>query len=189
MAVLLRSDSTGASRNTWRYATGCGVLKGVCVCARACLMVLGCLYAWRVCCACCCCCCRRRSIAQRLAASPNFQVLVTSRMLPIQPYLYKLGEVPCAYSHTGDGRAHIYVKSLAHAPPAVLARLWCKDGMCWLPGTSQMQLSIAEDVPITAINPAKYVALAGDAAVAGGAADALEYGLKPQGQQGGPATE
>lgn len=74
-----------------------------------------------------------RSIAQRLAASPNFQVLVTSRQLPTQPYLYLLGDAPCQYTFTASGKCYVYVKSLLEAPLPVLAKFLCKDGVCWLP--------------------------------------------------------
>jgi hypothetical protein len=92
----------------------------------------------------------RRSIAQRLAASPNFRVLLTSRQLPTQPFLYKLGEVPCAYTFNPHGRAYVYVKSLQQAPPQLLARLWCAEGVCWLPSMRGLQLGIAADQPLAA---------------------------------------
>jgi hypothetical protein len=77
-------------------------------------------------------------------------VLVTSRQLPTQPFLHKLGEVPCAFSYSAAGAAHIYVKSLRHARPALLARLWCRDGVCALPGMSELQLGVAEDRMVAA---------------------------------------
>lgn len=98
-----------------------------------------------------------RSIAERLKASPNFQVLITSRQLPTQPYLYKLAEVPCQFSYSLNGRAYLYVKSLQEAPAAVLARVWCRDGVCWLPSMSQMQLGIAVDELLTADDPSRFV--------------------------------
>lgn len=113
------------------------------------------------------CCCR--SIAERLKASPNFQVLVTSRQLPSQPFLYKLAEVPCAFSYSMNGRAYIYVKSLQEAPAAVLARIWCRDGMCWLPGMGQRQLGTAVDELLSADNPSRFVQVS-PAVLAGGAA-------------------
>lgn len=118
-----------------------------------------------------------RSIAERLKASPNFQVLVTSRQLPTQPYLYKLAEVPCEFSYSKNGRAYIYVKSLQQAPAAVLARVWCKDGICCLPGISQQQLGIAVDELLSADDASRFVqvspaVLAGSAA-AGSVTDAV----------------
>lgn len=37
-------------------------------------------------------------IAERLAATPTFRLLVASRAMPPTPYLRKLGEFPCEYS-------------------------------------------------------------------------------------------
>jgi hypothetical protein len=102
-----------------------------------------------------CYCCR--SIAERLKASENFQCLITSRQLPTQPFLYKLAEVPCQFSYSLDGRAYIYVKSLREAPAAVLAKVLCRDGMCWLPGMGQMQLGIAVDELLSANDPGRFV--------------------------------
>lgn len=100
---------------------------------------------------------RCRSIAERLKASANFQVLITSRQLPTQPYLYKVAEVPCAFSYSLDGRAYIYVKSLQEAPAAVLARIWCRKGVCWLPSMSQMQLGVSVDELLSAEDPSRFV--------------------------------
>jgi hypothetical protein len=113
-----------------------------------------------------------------LKASPYFQVLVTSRQLPSQPFLYKLAAVPCAFSYSMNGRAYIYVKSLQEAPAAVLARIWCWDGMCWLPGMGHRQLGIAVDELLSADDPSRFVqvspaVLAGAAAVQPVAADAV----------------
>ncbi|WIA31873.1 hypothetical protein OEZ86_002738 [Tetradesmus obliquus] len=95
-----------------------------------------------------------RSLAERLAASPNFQVLVTSRQLPTQPYLYNVSQVPCSFTYGQNGRAYIYVKSLAAAPVATLARVWCRDGVCWLPGSSsQLQLGLSVDEPLFDTRP------------------------------------
>jgi hypothetical protein len=91
-----------------------------------------------------------RSIAERLAASPNFQVLVTSRALPTQPFLYKLGEVPCSYTFTGNGRCFVYVKSLMEAPVDVLRQFLCKGGVCGLPSMQPLQLGISLDEPVVA---------------------------------------
>ncbi|KAF6265815.1 S-adenosyl-L-methionine-dependent methyltransferase [Scenedesmus sp. NREL 46B-D3] len=94
-----------------------------------------------------------RSIAERLAASPNFQVLITSRQLPTQPYLYRVSEVPCSYTYGQNGRAFIYVKSLAAAPVATLSRVWCRGGVCWLPSSSQLQLGLSVDEPMHVTRP------------------------------------
>lgn len=91
-----------------------------------------------------------RSIAERLSNSPKFQALFTSRQLPTQPYLYKVAEVPCEFSFNADGRAYLYVKSPAAAPPAILSKFWCKDGLCWLPSTNHLQLGLSIDEPLVA---------------------------------------
>ena len=91
-----------------------------------------------------------RSIAERLAASPNFQVLLTSRVLPTQPYLYKLGEVPCSYTYTGNGQCFVYVKNLMEAPVEILRKFLCKDGVCALPSMQPFQLGISLDEPVVA---------------------------------------
>ncbi|KAI8474657.1 MAG: hypothetical protein J3K34DRAFT_491686 [Monoraphidium minutum] len=75
-----------------------------------------------------------RSLAARLACSPRFRVLVTSRPLPPQPYLMKVGQVEgIGYSWIADGAAHVYVKDWPSAPPAVLTRFLCRGGVCWAP--------------------------------------------------------
>jgi hypothetical protein len=75
-----------------------------------------------------------RSLAERLSRCPSLQVLVTSRPLPPQPYLLKVGQIDgVEYSWIANGLAHVYVKSWASAPPAVLARFLCRDGVCWAP--------------------------------------------------------
>lgn len=84
---------------------------------------------------------------------------MTSRQLPTQPYLYKLAEVPCAFSYNLDGRAYIYVKSLQEAPAAVLARLWCRGGLCWLPSMGQVQLGLSVDELLSAEDPSRFVAV------------------------------
>jgi len=60
--------------------------------------------------------------------------------------------VPCEYCFNPNGRAYIYVKSLkpAEAPAALLSRIWCKDGICWLPGLPVQQLGLSIDEPLTA---------------------------------------
>lgn len=75
--------------------------------------------------------CRR--VAERLAALPSFRVLVTSRELPPQASLVKLGEFDCEYSWNAAGIGFVYVRSLAEAPTALLARFNCGDGVAWLP--------------------------------------------------------
>jgi hypothetical protein len=75
-----------------------------------------------------------RSLAERLAAAPGFHVLVTSRPLPPQVHLIKAGEVRgVEYSWIKDGSLHVYVKDWDSAPRGVLAKLWCRDGVCWAP--------------------------------------------------------
>lgn len=92
-----------------------------------------------------------RSIAQRLAAAPRFRVLATSRPLPRQPHLTLLGVVSCGYSYSAHGSAYIYARSRAAAPPAVLARLWCADGACWLPSMNEAPLlGLCADAPLDA---------------------------------------
>lgn len=49
------------------------------------------------------------------------------------------------------------MKSLQEAPAAVLARVWCRDGVCWLPSMSQMHLGIAVDELLTADDPSRFV--------------------------------
>ncbi|KAF8071013.1 d [Scenedesmus sp. PABB004] len=111
-----------------------------------------------------------RSIAERLAASPNFRALATSRALPTQPHLYKVCEVPCAYSYSASGRAYVYVKSPAAAPPGVLAAAWCADGACWLPSLDLggTQLGLAADEPIGAPPARRFLQLRGRDAGSGG---------------------
>jgi hypothetical protein len=75
-------------------------------------------------------------------------VLITSRQLPTQPYLYKVSEVPCSFTYGQNGRAYIYTKSLAAAPVATLSRVWCRDGVCWLPSSSGLQLGLSVDEPL-----------------------------------------
>lgn len=83
-----------------------------------------------------------RDLAQRLARHPTFQLLVTSRQLPLQHHLVKLGEFGCHFSYSASGTAHVYAKSPQAAPDAALAQLWCAaggdggdacSGLAWLP--------------------------------------------------------
>jgi hypothetical protein len=108
-----------------------------------------------------------------LKASPNFQVLITSRQLPSQPYLYKLAEVPCEYSYNANGRGYIYVNSVQEAPAAVLARVWCNDGMCWLPAMHPTQLGLAVDELLSADDPSRFVEVS-PALLAGAAAGPVD---------------
>lgn len=74
-----------------------------------------------------------RKIAERVSKLPNFKVLVTSRQLPNQPYLRRLGQVPCHYSWQYAAHCHVYVKSVTSAPINVLSSLCVQDGVAWLP--------------------------------------------------------
>jgi hypothetical protein len=75
-----------------------------------------------------------RSLAARLSRCPSFRVLVTSRPLPPQPYLLRVGQVDGVdYSWMAGGTAHVYARSWASAPPEVLARFLCRGGVCWAP--------------------------------------------------------
>lgn len=78
-----------------------------------------------------------RSIAERLSASPNFQALVTSRQLPTQPYLLKIGEFNCQYSWTATGTGYVYAKSWHEAPTQLLSNFCSQDGMAWLPSSTR----------------------------------------------------
>lgn len=76
-----------------------------------------------------------------------------------------------------DGRAYIYVKSLQEAPAAVLARVWCRDGVCWLPGMGQVQLGLAVEELLSADDPSRFVHVSpagmADCAAASGSGDAF----------------
>jgi hypothetical protein len=74
-----------------------------------------------------------RKVAERLSQSSNFQVLVTTRELPFQPYLQQIGDFPCNYSWMANSSAFVYVKSLQAAPASLLAKLYCVDGICYPP--------------------------------------------------------
>ncbi|KAL6761321.1 hypothetical protein V8C86DRAFT_2535640 [Haematococcus lacustris] len=77
-----------------------------------------------------------RQVVEQLAASPNFQVLVTSRELPLQHHLLRLGEFGCEMSWNAAGTAHVYVRrDLQRAPEGLLAHYCCREGICWLPNT------------------------------------------------------
>ncbi|KAG2442094.1 hypothetical protein HYH02_009583 [Chlamydomonas schloesseri] len=62
-----------------------------------------------------------RAIAERLAAHPRFRLLVTSRALPFPSPLVQLGQFSCSFTWTAAGTAYVYVRSLADAPPPLLA--------------------------------------------------------------------
>lgn len=99
-----------------------------------------------------------RSIAKRLARSPNFNVLVTSRALPVQPYLTRVGELPLPYSFTLAGLGYVYVKAAAFVgaatepagqPPVdVLARFWSEGGVFYFPGAGVPRLAVAVEDPL-----------------------------------------
>lgn len=122
-----------------------------------------------------------RSIAERLHAAPNFRALITSRQLPSQPYLYKAAELPCQFSFNADGRAYVYVRSVAAAPAALLGRLWCAGGACWLPAQAlqQQQLGLAVDEPLDAA-PRPFVTLSQPALVQQGAPAGSDGGGEQQ---------
>ncbi|KAJ9533813.1 hypothetical protein QJQ45_026906 [Haematococcus lacustris] len=64
------------------------------------------------------------------------QVLVTSRELPLQHHLLRLGEFGCEMSWNAAGTAHVYVRrDLQRAPEGLLAHYCCREGICWLPNT------------------------------------------------------
>jgi hypothetical protein len=89
-----------------------------------------------------------RSIALRLSDSPNLKVLVTSRALPVQPYLRRIGEVPLQYSFTLRGLGYVYVKAHQHVPLDLAARFQCGGGACWEPGLGVPRLACAVDDPL-----------------------------------------
>lgn len=90
--------------------------------------------------------CRR--MAERLSQSPSFQVLVTSRALPVQPFLQKLGELPSAYSWNVNGKAFVYVKSLEQAPAKLLSKFCCWDGIAWLPRQTILQQQVQQQLSV-----------------------------------------
>lgn len=85
-------------------------------------------------------------IVERLHASPSFQVLLTSRELPFQPHLRKLGDFACATSWNARGALCVYVRrDYARAPHALLQRYLSRDGVCWLP-SDQPHLPVSAQV-------------------------------------------
>jgi SAM-dependent methyltransferase len=89
--------------------------------------------------------CRR--VAERVAAAPRFRALVTSRALPAQPHLQKLGELRSAYSWNLQGRAFVYVKSLEEAPPRLLSKFCSGDGLAWLPAQPSVAAARRQQQP------------------------------------------
>jgi SAM-dependent methyltransferase len=89
-----------------------------------------------------------RSLAERAAAAPGFRLLVASRPLPPQQALVKVGEVPgVRYSWIASGSLHVYARDWASAPRGVLARFWCRDGVCWAPPGGGAPLRLGLVVP------------------------------------------
>ena len=85
-------------------------------------------------------------IAERLAATSTFKVLVTSRQLPPTPCLRKVGEFPCAYSWNLGGLATVYTKNdLAAAPMTCLSHFLSTDGLCWLPHDRALHIPIVAE--------------------------------------------
>ena len=86
-------------------------------------------------------------IAERLAATSTFRVLVTSRQLPTTPCLRRVGEFACAYSWNLGGMAHVYTKNdLSTAPMSCLSHFLSNEGLCWLPHDRALHVPIvAED--------------------------------------------
>ena len=82
------------------------------------------------------------------------QVLVTSRELPFQRHLVKLGEFACPTSwNPSQGRGHVYVRGdLVRAPPALLRRFCSHDGVCWLPFGYTHHVPTAAQEPLEGYN-------------------------------------
>lgn len=80
------------------------------------------------------------------------QVLITSRELPFQPHLIKLGDFECETSWNASGTGHVYVRNdLRGAPAGLLRRYLSDDGaMCWLPNV-QRHLPIAVQVRLAVL--------------------------------------
>ncbi|KAF5838139.1 hypothetical protein DUNSADRAFT_3334 [Dunaliella salina] len=77
-----------------------------------------------------------RKVVQRILESPNFQMLVTSRELPMQlpSHLTRIGSIPLQTSWSPRGEGFIYVKNdLNQVPPALLRQFLCTNGVCVLP--------------------------------------------------------
>lgn len=59
---------------------------------------------------------------------------MTSRELPFQPHLRKLGEFTFETSWNRTCGAHVYVRrELSQVDPAVLRAFLVRDGLAWLP--------------------------------------------------------
>ncbi|GAX82063.1 hypothetical protein CEUSTIGMA_g9491.t1 [Chlamydomonas eustigma] len=87
-----------------------------------------------------------RMIAERLAATSTFKLLVTSRQLPPNPYLRKVGDFPCAYSWNLGGQAHVYAHhDLTKAPASCLSQFLSRDGLYWLPHDREWHLPIVAE--------------------------------------------
>lgn len=91
-------------------------------------------------------------IAERLARTSTFQVLVTSRLMPPTPYLRKIGNFPCAYSWNLAGTAYVYTRyDLLTAPALCLSEFFSdpEQGLAWLPHMHHVHVSIVaeEQVP------------------------------------------
>jgi len=85
-------------------------------------------------------------VADRLASTSTFQVLVASRQLPPTPLLRKAGEVKIAYSWNLGGVAHVYTRNdLTAAPPACLSQFLSSDGLCWLPHDRSFHIPIVAE--------------------------------------------
>jgi hypothetical protein len=90
-----------------------------------------------------------RAVVESLVwGAPRFRVLVTSRALPFQTHLQKVGEFPCAYTWNAGGHAHVYVRPLASgaSEPAVLAAFWAnaEAGLAWLPSVAVLPLAVPD---------------------------------------------
>mmetsp|Transcript_1534 Transcript_1534/g.2821 ORF Transcript_1534/g.2821 Transcript_1534/m.2821 type:complete len:380 (+) Transcript_1534:318-1457(+) len=84
-------------------------------------------------------------VARRCMNNPNFRVMVTTRELPYQPYLRKIGEYEQEYSWITSGRSYVYARHLNEVPASMLAKLFCDDGVAYLPGN---KLYGMETVPL-----------------------------------------
>jgi hypothetical protein len=71
-------------------------------------------------------------IAERCLRSPRFKVLLTTRELPFQPWLRKVGEYVQEYSWTGAGRMYVYAREMSRVPRPLLAKICCAPGVAWL---------------------------------------------------------
>ena len=83
-----------------------------------------------------------RNLAKTLGSRelcPRFQVLASTRELPSQPYLQKIGQLPLYCSWNTAAAAHVYVPTDLFSRAEqnwcvpVLARFLCADGVCSLP--------------------------------------------------------